>query len=270
MSKNMLYFGTGASSAKDKTGLQYVMRAALENGIRYFDTAPSYKTESLVGEVLEGLSQEFHLLRSDYFVQTKIDPWQMQDGNIRKFVEDACHKLRLEYIDSVLIHWPVPDYMAASWKELVQAWESGLVKRIGVCNVRTRQLKNMLNLDTPPQIVQIERHPLRTCKEEIAICHDNGIEVQAYSALCKMDERIKDNKRLQEMAALHGKNVGQLVLRWHIDTGVIPIFTSKKAARIKEYTEIFDFSLNDEEIQEITGLNEDYKMYLESLVCPGF
>ena len=85
-----------------------------------------------------------------------------------------------------------------------------------------------------------------------------------------MDARIKNSKVLKDIAEKYGKNVGQIVLRWHLDTGVIPIFTTKKIGRIKEYTELYDFRLTDPEIEEISELNENYKMYLESCICPGF
>lgn len=270
MNINDIYFGTGLSSAKDYEGLLVVLDAAIENGIRYFDTAPSYRTEEILGRAIKELAAIHGLSREEYHIQTKIDPWQMQAGNIRSFVEDAMSKLRVDYIDSLIVHWFVPDYFDDTWAEFESMYEDGIVKRIGVSNVRERQLRRVLQCNIPPQIVQIERNPLRTCDKEVTLCHEHGIEVQAYSALCKMDARIRDNVAVREIAKTHNKSVGQTVLRWHIDTGVIPIFTSKKTARIKEYTEIFDFELSKQEVKTISSLNENYKIYLESCVCPGF
>ena len=270
MMDEKLYLGTGTSSAKDYEGLYSMLDAALQNGIRNFDTAPSYKTEDILGKTLTVLTDKYGLNRGDYKIQTKIDPWQMQDGNIRKFVQDAMKKLGVDYLDSLLVHWFEPDYFEDTWIEFCKLYEEGIVNRIGVCNVRERHIKRLLNSNFPPQIVQVERNPLRICKEEVALCKENEIEIQAYSSLCKMDSRIKDSAEVNRIAEAHNKSVGQIVLRWHLDTGVIPIFTSTKPQRIKEYTDIFDFKLSKREIDIIDSLNENYKMFLESCICPGF
>lgn len=267
-----LYFGTGASSCKIYEDLHQVLEAAIAGGIMRFDTAPSYGTEEALGKALHELSQEYGVRRDELCVQTKIDPWQMQEknGNVREYIELALGKLRLDYLDALLIHWPVPEYFDNTWDAFIQLRNAGLVKKIGVCNVRVRQLSRMQGRTELPQIVQIERNPLRTCEEELRFCRDYHIEVQAYSPLCKMDDRIKCSKTLQDIAEQTGKNIGQVVLRWHIDTGVHPIFTSKKCSRIHEYCELDDFSLTPEQISQISVLNENYKMYLESCICPGF
>lgn len=265
-----LFFGSGASSYKDYDNLYSLIRVCLESGIRQFDTAPSYKTEEIIGNILQSLSKEFNLTRTEYFIQTKIDPWQMQEGNIEGYVENVLRKMHLEYLDSLLIHWPVPDYIVDTWSKMVKIYQRGLVKQIGICNVRLRHISKMLQSEVVPHIVQIERNPLRICRSEIKVCHEHNIEVQAYSPLCKMDSRIKDNLEIQRIAEKYKRSVGQIVLRWHVDTGVTPIFTSKKENRIKEYSDIFDFSLDAKDIEIISALNENYKIYLESCVCPGF
>jgi diketogulonate reductase-like aldo/keto reductase len=121
-----------------------------------------------------------------------------------------------------------------------------------------------------PDIIQIERNPLRTCLEETDFCKNIGFELQAYSPLCKMDSRISNSDIIKNLANKYGKSIGQVVLRWHIDTGCIPIFTTTKDARVKEYTDIMDFHLLPDDILQINSLNEDYKMYLEACACPGF
>lgn len=267
-----LYFGTGASSCKTYEDLRQVIDAAVTGGIRRFDTAPSYGTEEVLGKALYELSQRYGVSRDDLWVQTKIDPWQMQEknGDIREYVEIVLKKLRLDYLNALLIHWPVPEYFDNTWDAFIQLRDVGLAKEIGVCNVRVRQLNRMQKRTELPQIVQIERNPLRTCEGELEFCRDNHIEVQAYSPLCKMDDRIKNSEALKVIAEQTGKNIGQVVLRWHIDTGVYPIFTSKKCSRIREYCELDDFSLIEEQISQISALNANYKMYLESCICPGF
>lgn len=270
MQKIPLIFGTGLSSCKDYDGLYLVIKAALENGIYGFDTAPSYRTEEILGSVLNRCINELQINREQLFLQTKIDPWQMKDGNIKIHVESALEKMQLSYFDSVLIHWPVPEYLESTWNELAELKNCDIVKKIGICNLRTRHIIQVLNYTCKPDIIQIERNPLRTCMDEVKVAQSVGIEMQAYSPLCKMDERLKNSEILNDLGKKYNKNVGQIILRWHLQTGYIPIFTTTKVSRVKEYTDIFDFELTIDEINDITALNVNYKIYLESCICPGF
>lgn len=263
-----LILGTGVSFGKESETARAIIASALVNGIYKFDTAPSYKTESILGDILYDERIKRSLNRDDLYIQTKIDAWQMQDGNIRRFIEQALEKLRVEYLDALLIHWPIPEYIADTWEKMICARKDGLVKKIGICNVRLRQLKQCISLS--PNIIQIERHPLNTFSDEVLFCNNNKLEIQAYSPLCKMDDRIKNNEIIKRIARKYGKDEGQIVLRWHLDTGVIPIFTTTKTTRVESYASITDFVLTNEEIEDINRLNVNYKMYLESISCPGF
>lgn len=265
--KSMI-LGTGVSFGKEPEQARTVISAALDNEILCFDTAPSYKTEGILGEILSCECANKGINRDELYIQTKIDAWQMQDGNIEFFIEDALRKLKVEYLDALLIHWPIPEYMNATWVKFQEAKKQRLVKKIGICNVRIRQLLDYASFE--PDIIQIERHPLNNFEKEVAFCIDNGMEIQAYSPLCKMDERIKNNEKIQRIAKKYGKDEGQVVLRWHLDTGVTPIFTTTKTSRVETYAHIDDFRLTKEEIGEVNSLNENYKMYLESVSCPGF
>lgn len=267
-----LIFGTGASASKVYMGLLQTVRAAVDGGIRAFDTAPSYHTEEVLGQILNQIMVEDGLDRGSFFIQSKIDAWQMQEsnGDIRKYVQSTLKQMNLEYLDALLIHWPLPEYLEHTWRNFVKLYDAGIVRQIGICNVRMRQLNKFLYYDFMPQIIQIERNPLRTCDDEVAFCKEHDIVVQVYSPLCKMDERIRDSVILKNLAEKYRKSVGQIVLRWHLDTKVIPIFTSTNPNRIKEYTDLADFKLSEDEVTAISSLNINYKMYLESCACPGF
>lgn len=265
---NRLVLGTGVSFGKEPEIAREVISAALDFGICRFDTAPSYKTEGLVGQILGEELSARNLQRNEIYIQTKIDAWQMQDGKIMIHAEDALRKLKTEYLDALLIHWPVPEYMESTWSLMKEARDKGLVKKIGICNVRMRQLQKYV--DWEPDIIQIERHPLNTFEEEVNFCHEHGLAVQAYSPLCKMDDRIRNNEKLKSIANKYGKDIGQIVLRWHLNTGVTPIFTTTKRSRAESYSKLDDFVLTKREIKTVSSLNENYKMYLESVACPGF
>ena len=265
-----LIFGTGASAAKDYEGLNKVVSCAISCGIRTFDTAPSYGVESILAKVLRENIQKLSLKREDFRIQTKIDAWQMMNGNIEKFVDDALQKMNFQYIDNLMIHWPLPDYLNDSWNKMKKLKQSGKIKKIGICNVRSRHLKLYKEQGILPDVIQIERNPLRTCEREVEFCKKNNIDVQAYSPLCKMDKRLSESLIVKTISEKYNKNIGQIILRWHIDTGVMPIFTSTKEQRIVQYTDLFDFSLNEDEITNISSMNINYKFYLESCLCPGF
>ena len=267
----LLFFGTGVSAAKDYDGLLSVCSVAIENGILAFDTAPSYKTEKILGEVFSSICSKQGLKRSDLFLQTKIDPLQMITGEegIKSHIYNILDDLHTDYLDGLLVHWPLPEYIEETWKTMLKLKKEGIVKKVGICNIRKRQLIKITESEKP-DMIQIERNPLRTCSDEIDFCHSEGIVVQAYSPLCKMHSDLKYSKLLANLSDKYERDIGEIVLRWHLDTGVIPIFTSKNTSRIEQYSAIFDFKLEKDDIEQITAMNKNFKMYLESWLCPGF
>lgn len=267
-----LILGTGLSSAKTFDELLVLIKKSISCGIFSIDTAPSYGVESVIGTVLKELISSGFIKRDDLFIQDKVDAWQMQEGsgNVEKYVLDSLAKMSLDYFDSVLIHWPVPEYRDDTMKCLFALKQKGLIKHIGICNVRMRQLYQMEKMGIMPDIVQIERNPLRICLEESDFCKIHGIILQSYSPLCKFCDDIKNSEILSELAQKYKKSIGQIVMRWHLDTGVVPVFTTKKTERINEYTEIGNFKLSETDINSINSMNKNYKMYLESFACPGF
>ena len=267
-----IMFGTGASSAKTFDELYPLIQTVIKCGIFAFDSAPSYRTETVLGLCLNRCMTDFSIKRENLFIQTKIDAWQMAEGRsaVETYIQNVIRDMGVDYLDALAIHWPVPEYMEQTWKTFVKAKESGCVRYIGICNLRMRQLYKLPLCGVMPDFIQIERHPLRTCKKEVEYCHDKGIEIQAYSPLCKMHKKIAESPALQCIAEKYGRNIGQVVLRWQIDSGVVPIFTSRKIHRIQEYASLNDFSLKPDEMESVDSLNQNYKMYLESFACPGY
>lgn len=270
MVKGNLIFGSGLSSCKDYSGLLEVCRTALSNQIVHFDTAPSYRTEAVLSSAVRDSAKELGLNREDYAIQTKIDPIQMYNGNVEEYFKSKLKEMQLDYVENLLIHWPVFNYLMDTWESMNKLKELGLVKHTGICNLRISHLKELKEQGIIPEVLQIERHPLNTFEREVQFCKDNGIILQDYSPLCKMHPRIKNHAGVQLIAEKYGCNVGQIILKWHIDTGAIPVFTSTKPSRIVEYSKLGNFSLTDDEVHLISSLNCNHKLYLESLICPGF
>lgn len=246
--------------------------AAVECGFTGFDTAPSYKSETELGKAIKDCSVQYNLSRKDFFISDKIDAWQMQEGNgdVQKYVDEVILKMDIDYIDLLLIHWPIPEFLDQTWRNFEKMYKEGIVKNIGICNLRLRHLKQVVNYRIPPQYLQIERHPLRICEQELAFCQKNNIKVISYSPLCQMNQKLIENIDLRQLAKKYNKSIGQIILRWHLDTCCIPVFMSKKTSRVKENFDIFDFSLSPNEIETINSLNENYKIFLESWGCAGF
>lgn len=267
------YIHIGTFQSNDDALLEEVINASFEIGVFSFDTAPSYNTESILGKILEKKRKQHGIDRSSLYISDKIDDVQMEEseGYIDEYVNQALIKLRVDYLDTMFIHWPFEKYLYKTWEKLHELKEKKKIKEIGLCNVRVRHLNRIIKeTGIIPDVIQIERHPLRTCEEELSFCRNNSITVQAYSPLCRMIPKIKNCTLLQKLSESYGKSIPQIILRWHVDSGVIPVFTTHNKDRIKDNCEIFDFKLSEQDISDISGLNENYKIFIESYCCPGF
>ena len=263
-----LFLGTYQNSSN----LSKVIEAAFEERVYGFDTAPSYGTEEILGRCIRNNLSKYQIERSKIWVSDKVDSWQMYvtKGEVEKYVKQALDLIRLEYFDILYIHWPQPEYLIKTWETFIRLKERGLVKHIGLCNVHKRHVDTVfLQTGVKPDYVQIERHPLNTCASELDYYFQAGIRVQAYSAIGRMDKRLVESAKLQELSRKYNKSIPQIILRWHLDTKVIPVFMSNKAERVKENNAICDFFLQESEIEEINSLNIDYKLFVESLSNPG-
>lgn len=254
------------------SNLREIVRICLKYGISGFDTAPSYKTEGKLGKIIHDSLIELGKHRDDLFIGTKIDAWQMQDthGRVYSSVDKALKQMNLDYFNQLLIHWPIPEYFEATWDSLTNIYKEGKVKSIGVCNVRERHLLKLLNKEVPPMIVQNERHPLRTDEGTMKFCKKNNIVYQAYSPVGQMIIQIQNSSIVNDLARKYNKSISQIIMRWHIETGSIPVFMTTKHQRILEYSEIFNFSMEKGDLHSISSLNEDFKIFVESVGCPGF
>ena len=250
-------------------GLRKMCAQAIDSGIVTFDTAPSYKTEEVLGCALAEVIKEKEIVREQIRVQTKIDPIQMYEGLVEDYFRKKLTAMGLEYVDALLVHWPVYKYFRKTWEEMTAIKEKGLARRIGICNLRVEHLRELESIGIVPEILQIERHPLNTFEQECLFCRQHQIEVQSYSPLCKMHPLLRENPMLKRIAESHGANIGQVIMKWHIQTGAIPVFTTTKSERIVQYAALGDIVLTEDEISAVSSLNCNHKMYLESLICPG-
>lgn len=251
--------------------LKDVCQAAIEEGIFGFDTSPNYLAEGNLKRIIREMGA---VRREQMFIQDKIDnqPLIFAKGNVGELVKKSLKELGVEYIDSILIHWPTPGYFEDAYQQLEELQSQGLVRMVGVSNFRERHLQKLTSLGVKrmPVFNQIERHPLRTVEKQMKFHEEWEIITQAYAPLCRMIPEISKSPVIVNLSRNYGKTEAQIILRWHIQQGVIPVFKSQNPTRIHENCDVFDFSLTDSEMEEISALNMDYKFHIESVCCPGF
>lgn len=224
---------------------------ALEVGYRSIDTAAAYGNEEAVGKAikLSGIPRE------ELFVTTKL--WVSDQGyeNTKLAFETSLKKLGLDYLDLYLIHQPFGDYYG-SWRAMEDLYKEGKIKAIGVSNFEADRLVDLiLNNDVVPAVNQIEVHPFLQQNEAKAVMEEYGVHIEAWGPLSEGANNIFENELLKEIAEKHQKSVAQVILRWHLDRGVIIIPKSVRKERMQENLAIFDFSLGQEDIEKIATLD---------------
>lgn len=279
--------------------LTSAITSAYHSGYSLIDTADNYYNEQDLGVSLKYL-YSIGAKRNNFFLTTKISDelykpgtlgggynkgkyfWRssphMQSPNavheiVRMKCEDSLRKLQTDYIDLLLMHWPYPDYFEEIWYEMEQIYREGKVRAIGVCNCRERHLEKILknNLEIP-MVNQIETSPFNTKESLIKYCCKNNIQVLVYSPL--MSLRVSkslgiDSSILENIAIKHNKTISQVLLRFDVQRGLIPIPKSANPKRLQENINIFDFELSSSEMEYLASLNINMQTLPESKSCPG-
>jgi len=243
--------GFGTWKITNENELRTSVNTALDVGYRHFDTAQVYGNEQYVGSTLA----ESSVPRDELFVTTKISTTNMSDHNVIPSFDESLEKLQTDYVDLLLLHFPVTDARQPAWKDLESIAESGKAKAIGVSNYTTTHLQELLNdCKIKPAVNQVELHVFLQQPDLIKYCHDNDIAVEAYSPLVQGEGL--DNPVLAEIAEKHGKTPAQIMLRWCIERNLIPLPKSAHPERIRQNFEIFDFSLDSDDMESIAGLDK--------------
>ena len=232
------------------------------------DTSHDYgMSETWIGDYL---NHHKNVNREKVFITTKIGNSQQEEGFITKYVDNALKTLKVDYIDLMLLHWPYPGYVE-NWEKLITEYEKGKIRSIGIANAQIRHLEKFEKASLPmPHVVQTEIHPLNTCMPLQKYCNEHNIQLQACTSLCVMWPIIREQKIIHQIAKSYKKEFTQIILRWHLQHHIAPIFRSFNYNHLKQFTEIFDFELTQEEMFVIDELNINYRCNPESLNCPGF
>ena len=228
-----------------------LVEEALRLGYRHFDTAQMYENEAEVGEALRNSS----LKRDSLFLTTKVAHTNFRAGEFERSVEASMARLKLPYVDLLLLHWPNP---AVPLKETIGALckmkERGLTRHVGVSNFTVKLVDEAVRLSSAPIVNnQIELHPFVDASKVIAACKRHCVSVTAYSPIAR--GRVKGERVLEKIGKAHGKSAAQVSLRYLVQQGIIAIPRSSKPERLAENAAIFDFQLSKPEMDEIRALS---------------
>ena len=230
---------------------------ALEVGYRSIDTAAIYKNEEGIGQAL----QQTDVPREDIFVTTKL--WNEDQLNWQQAMESSLEKLQLESVDLYLMHWPCPekDNYVEAWKGMIELQQQGLAKSIGVCNFQEKHLKRLIDeTGVTPVINQIELHPMLQQRELHAWNAMHQIQTESWSPLAQGGKGVFDQDVIKQLAKKYGKTPAQVVIRWHLDSGLVVIPKSVTPSRIEENFHVFDFRLGKTEISEIAKMDSGTRL----------
>jgi len=248
--------GLGVFKAPEGSAARQAVLWALEAGYRHIDTAAIYGNEASVGEglTLSGLD------RKDVFITTKLWNEDMRQGRQEAAFHDSLKRLKLDYVDLYLIHWPVPGKYEESWKVMEKLYKEGKIRAIGVSNFHRHHLESLEKIaEVMPMVNQIECHPLLKQQELVEYCQSKNMAVTAWSPLGGQGSGLLDSPVLKEIAGRYGKSPAQIILRWDLQRGIITIPKSVHKERIQQNADIFDFELSTSDMNAINAMNKDQR-----------
>lgn len=233
--------------------------AALEAGYRHIDSAQMYANEA---EVAEAISKS-GLPRSEIFVTTKIQSrdWKEVDKHVksshRQFSRHDNDRFRFGPINLLLIHDPRidPADRLSMWKDFLKARDEGLVENVGVSNFAVRHLQQIVDAGLElPSVNQVELHPFCQRRDIVKWCRENGVVVEAYCPLVR--GRNWDNPTLVNLSEKYERDTGQILVRWSLQKGFIPLPKSSQAHRVKHNADVFNFNISEEDMAALDALDQ--------------
>ena len=252
-------FGTWPMDNAQAAG---AVASALAAGYRLIDTAENYGNEQGVGEAIRASG----LARDEVFLTTKFNrQWHSKDG-VRQACEASLRRLGMDYIDLFLIHWPIPDqdrYVEA-FQGMTALVEAGLVRAIGTSNFKVAHLQRLFDAGLVPQVNQIQLDPYHLRPDIVAVHRDRGIVTEAWGPLGRAGSGMINDPAIAAIARRHDRTPAQVLLRWSVQSGYVPVPKSADPARQAQNLSVFDFTLSDEDMAAIDRLDRHDPQMLDS------
>jgi 2,5-diketo-D-gluconate reductase A len=244
--------GLGTSPMSDAE-TERAVEAAIRAGYRLIDTAENYRNEGGVGRGIRASGVD----RDEIFVISKLNKRWHGEAEARQAFSNSAERLGLERIDLFLIHWPNPqqDRYVDAWQGMIGLLEEGKVRSIGVSNFKPAHLDRLLDeTGVAPHVNQIQLDPRHSRSEERRYHVAHGIVTESWSPLGAGNDLLAEST-IVELARQHGRTPAQIVLRWHVQLGLIPIPKTSKPSRMRENLDVFDFELSDDDLDELARLD---------------
>ena len=228
---------------------------AVKIGYRLIDTAAAYENETAVGKAIKRVSAEGIVQREELFITTKLWITDTTYEKAKEGFKRSLDRLGLDYVDLYLIHQPYHDYYGA-WRALEELYEKGKIKSIGVDNFTQDRMADFLFFNkVRPAVNMIECNAYFQREDERKYLREQNIIMQAWSPLAAGKEDLFSNEILCEIAQKHQKTVAQIILRWLVQRGIVPVVKSANPVRMKENLDVFDFVLSEGEMKQIASLD---------------
>jgi len=243
--------GYGVFQIADADECQRSVVDAIESGYRLIDTAASYMNEEAVGKGLRSSG----IRREELFVTSKL--WVQEAGYERtqRAIEKSLRRLQLDHLDLYLIHQPFGD-VHGSWRAMEDAYRAGKLRAIGVSNFHPDRLMDIKAFnEIAPAVNQVEVNPFQQQQESAAFMKELGVQAEAWAPFAEGRNGLFQNEALLAIAARCGKSVGQVVLRWLVQRGIVALAKSVRKERMAENLAVFDFELDDTDMARIAALD---------------
>lgn len=230
---------------------------AFKNGYRLFDYSNAYGNQELIAKAIK----KSGIARDELFLTARISNKAQFNCTVREEFLTTLSQWNVKQVDLLQFHWPVTGKYIETWKEMIKLKEEGYVKILGVANCHQHHIEELeKETGVIPEVNQIEVHPLFTQKPLLRYLKEKGITVEAYTPVGRYDDRLVRLPLLKHLEKKYNKSFVQIILKWHIQNGVIPVIRANNSQHQKDNINIFDFIISDEDMALIDGINIDSRL----------
>ena len=249
--------GFGVFQIQDQGQCERCVVDAVHAGYRLIDTAAVYGNEAAVGRAVHRCG----VLREELFLTSKL--WVQDAGYdaAKKAIDTSLKNLQTDYLDLYLIHRPFGDYYGA-WRAMEEAYDAGKIRAIGLSNFDPARVMDLtMNNRITPAVDQVECHPFYQQEDTRRFLQEQGIVMEAWAPFAEGKKQIFQNETLLNIGAKYGKCPAQVILRWNIQRGIVPLAKSVHLERMEQNLDVFDFTLSDDDMLAISQLDEGQTLF---------